>query len=231
VTCPPRVVSLVPSITESLLAWGVTPVGVTRFCETQGITTVGGTKNPDVRGILTLRPELVLMDEEENRAEDAAALRAAGITVHATRVRSLRDATEATRTIAGLLGVEHSPTDLDAAAQPALRVWIPIWRRPWMTINSDTYGSDLLAAAGFENVFAGHADRYPVLSLEDVTALCPELVLAPSEPYAFSERHRAELEETAPVEFVDGRDLFWWGIRTPSALRRMRALAARLAGI
>ena len=87
-----------------------------------------------------------------------------------------------------------------------------------MTINGDTYGSSLLAHAGIGNVFADHADRYPTLdSLDGVTA---DVVLAPSEPYPFSERQRPELEQVGPVEFVDGKDLFWWGVRTPGAIER-----------
>lgn len=227
-----RVVSLVPSITETLLGWGVAPVAVTRFCEAEGIATVGGTKNPDVEAIVSLRPDLVLMDEEENRAEDAEELRAAGVEVHPTRVRSVAGALEAMAAMAALVGVEapaggHSEV---RRTPPALSAWVPIWRRPWMTVNGDTYGSDLLAASGFGNVFAADADRYPTVGLDDVAARKPDVVLAPSEPYRFSERHRGELEQVAPVEFVDGRDLFWWGIRTAGALGRLRALAVRLAG-
>jgi len=227
-----RVVSLVPSMTETLLEWGVTPSAVTRFCEAEGITTVGGTKNPDVAGIVSLGPDLVLMDEEENRVEDAQALRSAGVKVHATRVRSVSDARDALREVAGLVGLELVVGEPGEAAPPekVVRAWVPIWRRPWMTINGDTYGSDLLTQAGFVNVFAGAEDRYPELSADDVAEGGAEVVLAPSEPYRFSERHRAELERVARVEFVDGRDLFWWGTRTPAALGRMRALAVRLAG-
>lgn len=230
-----RVVSLVPSITETLMSLGVTPVAVTRFCEAPGIKTVGGTKNPDVAAITSLVPDVVLMDEEENRAEDAQALRAAGLDVHATSVRSVAGATSALEDLAHRLGLatgrigKPAPALRDRASA-LLRVWVPIWRRPWMTINGDTYGSDLLARAGMVNVYAGDENRYPVVTLDDAAARSPDVVLAPSEPYRFSERHRAELEEVSPVEFVDGQDLFWWGARTPGALDRMASLAGRLAG-
>ena len=75
----PRVVSLVPSVTETLLAWGVTPVACTRFCEQPDLPHVGGTKDPDVDAIVALAPDLVVMCVEENRWEDAAALSAAGL--------------------------------------------------------------------------------------------------------------------------------------------------------
>ena len=233
-----RVVSLVPSITETLLSWGVSPIAVTRFCEAPGLPTVGGTKNPDVEAIVSIAPDLVLMDREENRSEDAETLASARVKVHATHVLSVEDVGPALREIAGLLGVDGEPSALAPEATPgdhfsqgrfSFRAWIPIWRRPWMTLNGRTYGSSVLDHAGVENVFEDHPDTYPQSGVEDARARRPDLVLAPSEPYPFSERHRAELEAVAPAVFLDGRDLFWWGARTPAALERLRALVAGLA--
>ncbi len=233
------IVSLVPSVSETLLAWGIRPAAVTRFCEAPGIPKVGGTKNPDVEAIIDLGPDLVVMDAEENRVEDADALRTAGIRVHATHVRSFR---EVDPTLAGLWeavgGLGRNPTSRNqavragppfepVAGQPS--VWVPIWRRPWMSIGSPTYGSSLLSEAGIRNVLADSDDPYPTVGIEQAAASHPDYVLAPSEPYPFSERHRAELEAVAPVVFVDGRDLFWWGDRTGAALNRLTELAARLA--
>lgn len=226
-----RVVSLVPSITETLLEWGVTPIGVTRFCEAPGVPTVGGTKNPDVQAIVALQPELVLMDREENRSEDADALAVAGLNVHATHVRSLADVAPALRDIANLVSVDRDVSDTGPEPPPRsfFRAWIPIWRRPWMTLNRCTYGSSLLAVAGIVNVFADEPDVYPEVTIDDAKGRSPDVVLAPSEPYPFKERHRAEMEQVAPVVFVDGQDLFWWGARTPRAVARLRELAAGLA--
>jgi ABC-type Fe3+-hydroxamate transport system substrate-binding protein len=230
---------LVPSITETLGAWGVRLAAVTRFCEAPGIPLVGGTKNPDVAAIIDMKPDLVVMDTEENRLEDADALQAAGIRVHATHVRSFQDVEPA---LAGLWdalgGAGDSPTSRNLAvgegppigppaAEPS--AWVPIWRRPWMSIGGSTYGSSLLARAGIRNVLADSVDPYPTVGIEQVAGSHPDFVLAPSEPYPFSERHRAELEEVAPVVFVDGRDLFWWGDRTRAALNRLTELARSLA--
>jgi ABC-type Fe3+-hydroxamate transport system substrate-binding protein len=227
------VVSLVPSVTETLLAWGLVPVAVTRFCHAPGVQAVGGTKNPDVEAIVALAPDLVVMDHEENRAEDADALRAAGVQVHATNVRSVADVAPTLAALGHAIGKQGhlapGPPGLDGEVQLGIRAWIPIWRRPWMTISDTTYGSSLLAAAGIINVFAGAGDAYPTHTLADAAQRHPDVVLAPSEPYSFKERHREELETVAPVVFVDGQDLFWWGSRTPGALRRCRELAADLA--
>jgi ABC-type Fe3+-hydroxamate transport system substrate-binding protein len=234
-----RIVSLVPSVTETLLAWSVRPVAVTRFCEQPGLTAVGGTKTPDVAAIVALRPDLVIVDREENRAEDADALLAAGIRLHVLHVRALADVQPSLRHLARRLGLDPgrlvppAPAGHDAlgpAPGPAVgrRAFIPIWRRPWMSINARTYGSSLLEAARVTNVLAADRATYPTVELDAVAALRPDVVLAPSEPYPFSERHRRELETVAPVVFLDGKDLFWWGARTPAALDRISRLVRRL---
>ena len=95
------------------------------------------------------------------------------------------------------------------------RVVVLIWRRPWMTMNGDTYGSSLLSVLGWRNAVSGVRDRYPQGTLEQMAGFAPELVLLPDEPYPFAERHVAEVDAafpTARVALVDGRDLFWWGI-------------------
>jgi ABC-type Fe3+-hydroxamate transport system substrate-binding protein len=226
-----RVVSLVPSVTETLLAWGVTPVAVTRFCEAPGVPTVGGTKNPDVAAIVAYGPDLVVVDKEENRVDDAEALEASGLTVHVTHVRAVQDVAPTLTRLAAALGLSEVVGDgLDPpAVSTGARAWVPIWRRPWMTINGATYGSSMLTAAGIVNIYADAPEPYPTVTLEAVADLHPDVVLAPSEPYPFAERHRSQLEAVAPVVFVDGQDLFWWGSRTPAAVGRLRQLASELA--
>jgi ABC-type Fe3+-hydroxamate transport system substrate-binding protein len=215
-----RVVSLVPSVTETLLAWGIEPVACTRFCEQPRLRHVGGTKDPDVDAIVALHPDLVVVDEEENRREDAEALRVAGVPVHALAVRSVADAASQLTTLAAVVGVEVAPWAPPPLQPPWLTAFVPIWRRPWMGLGVDTYGSDLLARLGVANALADRDGRYPEADLDEVVA---DVVLAPSEPYPFGERHVAELERVAPVVLVDGQDLFWWGTRTPAALARLRA--------
>ena len=220
-----RVVSLVPSATESLLAWDITPVAVTRFCEQPALLAVGGTKDPDVDAVIALHPDLVVLCEEENRSEDAAALTAAGLATHVIRIDSVEDVEPELERLAAAVGVDRAPVEAmpPPAAATTMTALVPIWRRPWMTVSGGTYGSSVLAHLGIANVFAGAATRYPVFDFEEAAALAPDVVIAPSEPYPFGERHRDELEQLAPVVFVDGQDLFWWGVRTPSALARLGA--------
>lgn len=221
-----RVVSLVPSATETLLAWGVVPVGVTRWCEHPELAQVGGTKDPDVDTIVALAPDLVVMDEEENRREDAERLTAAGVAVHALAIRSVADVGPQLAALAARLGRTWDPPEIPTRHGPIRRVFVPIWRRAgsFTTLNDDTYGASILAAAGLQNVFGDAPERYPVTTLAEARNRRAELVLAPSEPYKFTVRHRPELETVAPVVFVDGQDLFWWGARTAGALERLAQL-------
>jgi ABC-type Fe3+-hydroxamate transport system substrate-binding protein len=214
-----NVVSLVPSATETLLAWGIAPVACTRFCEQPAIAHVGGTKDPDVDAIVALGPDLVVVDEEENRREDAAALRAAGLEVFAFAVRSVPDVVEQCARLAALVGADAGPPwEPPPIVDPGATAFVPIWKRPWMGLGADTYGSDVLARLGWANALAGRPGRYPEVDLTEVGA---DAVLAPSEPYPFGERHVEALSVVAPVVLVDGRDLFWWGARTPAALARL----------
>lgn len=231
-----RVVSLVPSITETISAWGVEPIACTRFCERPDLSHVGGTKNPDLDRIIELDPDLVLMDREENRREDFEELTDRGLEVHATAVTDLAEVRPTLEALALRLGLDPAllpvstappgPVDGDSPGHHrGSSVFVPIWRRPWMGLGTPTYGSSLLDHLGFSNVLGGEG-AYPETSLDIVAELHPDLVLAPSEPYPFSPRHLPELSRVAPTLLVDGKDLFWWGARTPLALGR---LAARLA--
>jgi ABC-type Fe3+-hydroxamate transport system substrate-binding protein len=220
-----RVVSLVPSMTETLLDWGIEPVACTRFCEQPELPHVGGTKDPDVAAIRDLGPDLVLVDAEENRLEDYEALLAAGLEVVALHVRSVDDVAAQLDPLAERLGAHWRMPVLPQPLPAGPSAFVPIWRRPWMALGTPTYGSSVLEHVGVSNTFAADPDTYPETTLEEVRAREPEVVLAPSEPYPFRERHREELDSVAPTVLVDGKDLLWWGTRTAGAIERLAAVA------
>ena len=245
---PRRVVSLCPSITETLVAIGGLSrlVAATRYCVRPqgllwGLPRIGGTKNPDVARIKDLAPDLVFANREENRREDVEELRAAGIEVDVSFPRKVAEVPEAIRGWGRRLGEERAAdalasrieTELAALARerPAgaflYAYWI--WRNPWMTVSGDTYVSDLLALAGGVNVFAGEADRYPVARPEESLALGAGIHFFPSEPYPFREekhgREVAEIFGEAPRRlFVAGDDLSWHGFRTLEGLSAVKKL-------
>ena len=223
----PRVVSLVPSMTETLMDWGVVPVACTRFCEQPDLVHVGGTKDPDIAAIVDLAPDVVVLDAEENRRVDFEALEQAGLEVLTLRIRSLTDLDDQMPAAAERVGRTWIPIGVPTAEVAVGSAFVPIWKRPWMALGAPTYGSSVLAAIGVSNVYADDGP-YPEVTLEDAALRQPDLVIAPDEPYPFAERHRAELSAVAPVTFVDGRDLVWWGERTRHALARLaEALSGR----
>jgi len=238
VTAAPRVVSLVPSVSETLVALGVVPIACTRFCEVVDVPVVGGTKNPDLSAIIALGPDLVVVNDEENRWQDATALIEAGLSVHSMSPRSVHDVAAEVRALAERLevpvpdrfGADHWDAWTASVLSPRwYDAFIAVWRHPWMSLASDTYGSSLLDVVGVNNVFADSLERYPRVTLAEVAARAPNLIMLPSEPYAFGPEHVGEVAREVsgvPIVFVDGRDLFWWGVRTPDAAARLAAALA-----
>lgn len=232
-----RVVSLVPSLTEAIAVSGrELLVGATDWCSEPGdlaVARIGGTKNPDVAAIVALAPDLVVANEEENRAADLAALRAAGLTVRVTEVRTLPEAfAELARLLTGDLGLAR-PEWLDAAElawqelpeRAPVRAVVPIWRRPWMVLGRDTFAGDVLRRLGVELIHADHRDRYPAIPIGELLAARPELVVLPDEPYRFTAEDGPEAFPGIPAALLSGRHLTWYG---PSLVEAPQVLAAAL---
>jgi ABC-type Fe3+-hydroxamate transport system substrate-binding protein len=247
-----RIVSLIPSITEILFALGAgdAVVGCTIYCTepaegVAGKARVGGEKNPRLDAIRALAPDLVIANVEENLPEHVAALRSWGIPVFVTYPRTVAAGIAVIRDLGWLTGAsargEQIATDLEAGLAEAerrrqgrapVRVFYPIWRRPYMTINQDTYASDMLAVCGGINVFAGERRRYPEVTLDHVAAARPEVILLPDEPYRFRQAHVADFAacadvpavRTGRVHLVDGKLATWYGPRIAHALALLPSL-------
>jgi ABC-type Fe3+-hydroxamate transport system substrate-binding protein len=238
-----RIVSLCPSLTELVfdLGHGAELVGRTKFCihpadRVGAIEKVGGTKNPKVDRIIALAPDIVLLNEEENRREDADALAAAGIACHvsfphtaletAAMVRSIADAIHATsegERIARDIETRHERVVRNAKRRDPVTFAYLIWREPWMTVNADTFVDALLSDAGGRNAFAGQPDRYPTITPEQLGAAKPDVVLLSTEPFPFKPSHADELAERSGLprdhfQIVDGEMLSWHGSRTPAGI-------------
>lgn len=263
---PRRVVSLVPSDTHSLVALGAEArvVGRTRFChDAPGAAIVGGTKDVDVDAVLALEPDLVIANQEENARPPLEKLAETRTRVFVSLPRRAADGVAHLARLARMLGVEREPqvADLvrrgyalfrDPPPAPRVKVATLIWNAPLMTMNADTFGSDVLAAAGAANVFAdrqrlyplaadlgktaaaasGDRDvRYPRITIEELAARAPDVVLLPDEPYAWTDADAAEIARGVPgarVVRTDGKDLFWYGAWMVEALPRLRALIISL---
>lgn len=229
-----RVVSLVPSLTEAVEATAPgLVVGATDWCtHPEGLAAerVRGTKNPDVERVLALAPDLVLANQEENRLPDLDALRAAGAAVYVTDIRDVDGGLVSLGRMLDACRLTEpawlrEARELWAAVRPASprrRVVVPIWRRPWMAVGSDTFTGAVLDRLGFDNVLAGSAERYPRI---DPAELPPhDLVVLPDEPYLFTADDGPEAF-TAPSALVSGRLLTWYG---PSLVEAARELPGAL---
>lgn len=229
-----RVVSLVPSLTESVAA--TAPgllVGATDWCSYPSdleVMRVKGTKSPDVAAIVALRPDLVLANAEENRVEDLNALRGAGVAVWVTYPRTVPEALLSLDLMLTACQLDR-PGWLDEAdaawAQPWVgarrRAVVPIWRRPWMAVGSGTFTGDVLARIGVDNVLADHPERYPKVDLTALPAY--DVVVLPDEPYAFTPSDGPECF-SVPSACVSGRHLTWYG---PSLVQARAVLTAQLS--
>jgi ABC-type Fe3+-hydroxamate transport system substrate-binding protein len=234
------VVSLVPSLTEAVetTAPGLI-VGATDWCTQPPdlqVRRIGGTKNPRVDDVVVLAPDLVVANEEENRASDIDELRARGMAVWVTAPRSVADALHSLDRMLRLGCGLPRPHWLDDAQETwsvadeharAARAVVPIWRRPWMALGHDTFAGDVLARLGVTNALRDAVDRYPRVNLDEVAALQPDLVVLPDEPYPFGRDDGPEAFASwdARVACVSGRHLTWYG---PSLVAARSLLSAQL---
>jgi ABC-type Fe3+-hydroxamate transport system substrate-binding protein len=249
---PRRIVSLVPSTTEILCALGLGEalVGITVYCVeprdvVRGKTRIGGEKNPDLEKIRTLEPDLVIANIEENVRADIDRLRAWSIPVWVTYPRTVAEGIQLIGELGELTGsparaaellrdIEplHERVRMATARRPPVAVFYPIWRGPYMTINGDTYIHDMLRVCGARNIFADRPERYPTVTLDEVAARRPDVILLPDEPFRFRRAHLADFATYANVpavrdgriHLVDGKPFSWHGPRIAEALRQLPGL-------
>jgi iron complex transport system substrate-binding protein len=272
---PDRIVSLVPSLTESLfdLGFGSAVVGITDYCvhpakSVQDIPRIGGPKTPRVADILALKPELVAANMEENPLAAVEALEAEGVKVWVTFPKTIRQSLDVLWLLVGLFQSRPAAIRLETLeftvewAESALedrkpwRYFCPIWQDEsgWMTFNRETYVNDVLRLMGGENVFAERDTnnplkpidvsgvslqdsdktiRYPHVSLADIQVAAPEVIILPSEPFAFGEAEHLRLKELLPdipavrngrIHCIDGSLITWHGTRLARALRDLPSL-------
>ena len=252
-----RIVSLVPSITEALCMLGLEDsiCGITDYClhpasVVSSKRRIGGTKNPRLSEIFDLRPDLVIVNTDENRLQTHDALIAGGLNVLVTQTDSLDEAEAAWMQLGEVTGTAtraQEYRDRIAAARDLNRTLlrdirplptlIPVWRDPWIVSGSGTYMESLLAECGFRNIMASTEKKWVRVSLQGTPAAGtlalpeqPEVVLLPSEPYSFGEKDRQTFPggPCANIRLVDGVLLSWWLSRTELALEHFRSLRGSL---
>jgi ABC-type Fe3+-hydroxamate transport system substrate-binding protein len=233
---PKRIVSLVPSQTELLYDLGLEEevVGITKFCVHpehwyRNKTRVGGTKQLNIDRIRELAPDLIIANKEENEKEQVEAL-AGHYPVWISDIRTLEEALTMIRSVGQFVSKADDADTLATSIKNGFerlqragkqrRVAYFIWYKPWMTVGTDTFINNMIEAVGWENVMKDHT-RYPEVSLDELKALAPQLILLSSEPFPFKEKHVAELKQELPdaeVKLVDGEMFSWYGSRMLKAL-------------
>ncbi|MBI3510992.1 MAG: ABC transporter substrate-binding protein [Bacteroidetes bacterium] len=232
---PSRIISLVPSQTELLFDLGLEDevVGITKFCIHpenwfRNKTRVGGTKQIDLKKIDALQPDLIIANKEENEKEQVELLMKK-YPVWVSDVRTLADAYAMIRAMGEVTGKTIEARKIFSeiafrfenfkANKPELKkkkIAYFIWKKPWMAAGKDTFIDHLLSLCGFENVFANEKNRYPEITLDDLSEKNPEVIFLSSEPYPFKEKHIAELNAVLPqakILLVDGELFSWYGSR------------------
>lgn len=248
VATSPRIVSLVPSLTELLCELGLAPwvVGRTGFCIHPApvvcdIPKVGGTKDVNLDKIRALAPTHLIVNIDENDKPVVDALAAFIPHVIVTHPLTVRDNLNLYRLLGGVFGrteqaerlcieFEAAYAELMASPKPATQIMLYcIWQDPWMTVGSATYIADMLRLVNWQVWRAADAsERYPrfVWSKEVIGAI--DGVLLSTEPYRFTKAHVDALERQTgkPVRLVDGEMMSWYGSRAILGLRYLRSISS-----
>ncbi|MHB1957263.1 MAG: helical backbone metal receptor [Sulfobacillus sp.] len=242
---PERIISLCPSLTETLYALGLAEkiVGRTRFCvhpreQVKQARNVGGTKKVDLPRIRSLNPDLIFSEKEENTQAMIAELEKE-FPVYVIDVQTVDQALQAVLDVGGVTGREAAARQLTEDISTRLaalhnargcRMAYLIWKDPYMAVGNHTYLHSLLTRCGFVNVLADESGRYPTVTLEMVAAASPDVVFLSSEPYPFVERHRQELQAKLPnvrVLLIDG-EISWNGARMLHAIDHLNLQIGQL---
>jgi len=222
-----RVISLVPSITETLFDLGLTAdeiVGRTKFCIhpehlVSNVEIIGGTKNLNIDKIRALKPDLIIANKEENVKDQVETLMK-DFEVLVTDIETLEDNDDLIEELGQIFGKEdrahlfnHLITEIFDTPTPekTLKVAYLIWKNPYMTVGGDTFISGILESLGFENLFK-NKKRYPEVQLEDLKKA--DLIFLSSEPFPFQEKHIEEIREVCvnqKILIVDGEAFSWYG--------------------
>ena len=241
-----RIISLVPSQTELLHALGLNEevVGITKFCvhpsewfKTK--TRIGGTKNINIEKIISLRPDLIIANKEENVKEQIKALQEF-TNVYVSDISNFEDAIKmilevgklVNKTTQAVLLAEEIKTRFDTLKninQNKIPAAYFIWQNPYMAAGGDTFINDMMNAGGFENIF-GEKLRYPEVDVDELNVLNCKVLLLSSEPFPFKQKHIEALQPHLPntkIVLVDGEMFSWYGNRlsyAPGYFKQLRKI-------
>jgi iron complex transport system substrate-binding protein len=214
-----RIVSLAPSLTETIYALGLQDrlVGDTDYCDyppdAKTKTKVGGAIDPSLEQIAALHPDLVLVTKGLNRLETVHSLDTLGIPSYATDPHTVDGIVTSSKNLADVLGAPEAGTSVAAnmrhhladlqervGALPPKRVLFAVWTEPLISVGRDTFIADALRHAGAVSIVDSSQD-WPQVSLEEVARLQPDFLV-------FAASH----SETIPHDVEALANLPAWGI-------------------
>jgi iron complex transport system substrate-binding protein len=253
VTCPfppRRIISLCPSLTDTLFALGLGPyiVGRTQFCihpaeQVTGVKRVGGTKQVKLNVIAELKPDLIIAEKEEN-PKDMVETLSQHYPVYVTDVESYADALRMIRDLGDITGTQTTAEkmvhDIEEgfsvlkSIKHEVRVAYLIWQKPYMAAGNHTYINAMLEKCGLINVCKNLSDRYPTVTEGDLREMAPDFIFLSSEPFPFAEAHREAFREQFPASIpllVDGEMFSWYGARMIQAVPYFSSLVEEIESL
>ena len=239
-----KIISLVPSITETLFDFGLTEnevIGRTKFCihpenEVKNVAVIGGTKNLNIEKIISLNPDLIIANKEENEKHQVEELQK-NFKVWVTDIQNLEDNKNFLSTVGTLLNKEKLAIQFNENIaeifknnfeKESVKVAYLIWKNPYMTIGSDTFIHEILENLGFENIFKNEK-RYPEISIEEMKKA--DYIFLSSEPFPFQQKHIFELQKELPhqkIILVDGEAFSWFGTHISKCSAYYKKLQAEI---
>ena len=240
-----RIVSLVPSITETLFDFGLTAdevVGRTKFCIhpanlLRNVAIIGGTKTLNIEKIKSLNPDLIIANKEENEKLQVEELMT-DFKVWVTDVSTIEDNHQFISDLGTLLNKKELAQSLNERIAHIFtikknplpqKVAYLIWKNPYMTVGDDTFINEVLENIGGENLFKDRK-RYPEVTVEELKNA--DQVFLSSEPFPFQQKHIDELQKELPDKqmiLVDGEAFSWFGTHLLQVEDYLRELSKKLA--
>jgi len=243
-TYPNKIISLVPSITELLFDLGLDKkvIGITPYCvhpedKVQSIVKIGGPHKIDLQKIKDLQPDIIFASKEENLKEEVEEL-VKQYPVYVSDVKNLTEAIEMISQIGTITGtdkiakkigghIQKQFGDLKEITKANKTACYLVWNEPMITVNKNTFIHEMMQFAGFSNVFADNAERYPKINPTDIKNKKPGYIILSTEPFSFTNEHVAKFKSEYPfskVLLLDGEKFAWYGshlLKTPDYFKQL----------
>jgi len=218
-------------------------VGTTRYCPKHSLsssTSIGGTKKVSLKKIIDLKPDIIIANIEENDKEDVEELMET-FPVFVTYPKNYNDSIEMLKKFQILFGLSEkiNITNIISEGMKYItaskiksvtyqpRVFYPIWKNPWMSINNDTFIDSMISLAGGQNIFRDSKDRYPTIDIDTIDNLNPDIILLPDEPYKFTVQDKLELMKNMDknkIYLIDGSWASWYGVRSITGIVQLQQI-------